>query len=312
MVAGLIGGAVAIPIERLTRAAEAVAAGERQAALPEPRGREVRLLTRALEWIGASSRSGTRSRRSSPIPLARAGDPIASVRASGEVLLEGAADDPATARKFAARILESALVLQALTSDLLSLARLEARGLEGERASLELRALVQEARQAQSAQAEQAGVELIVSGVHEAWGRGEVRWLRRAVENLISNAIQHAPRGSAVRIELGEVAAGWSIAVSDQARRRSLIPRSPLLPLCHHPPWLRRQRARPRHRPRHRRAARRPRPAARERPHRLDLRALAPARLSAPPGSASRERARSGFSARASCASCAAAADPPA
>src|SRR5438477_510737 len=45
----LIGGAVAGPIERLTRAAERVAAGERQAPLPEPRGREVRALTHALE-----------------------------------------------------------------------------------------------------------------------------------------------------------------------------------------------------------------------------------------------------------------------
>jgi len=184
--------------------------------MPEPRGREVRLLTRALE----SMRRELEERHALEAFVADLShelkNPIASVRASGEVLLEGAADDPATARKFAARILESALVLQALTSDLLSLARLEARGLEGERASLELRALVQEARQAQSAQAEQAGVELIVSGVHEAWARGEVRWLRRAVENLISNAIQHSPRGSAVRVELTEAATGWSIAVSDQ------------------------------------------------------------------------------------------------
>src|SRR5947208_1111353 len=45
----LIGVAVAGTIERLTRAAERVAAGERQAPLPEPRGREVRALTHALE-----------------------------------------------------------------------------------------------------------------------------------------------------------------------------------------------------------------------------------------------------------------------
>src|SRR2546429_7007903 len=45
----LNGGAVAGPIERLARAAERVAAGERQAPVPEPRGREVRALTHALE-----------------------------------------------------------------------------------------------------------------------------------------------------------------------------------------------------------------------------------------------------------------------
>src|SRR3954471_15174128 len=45
----VIGAAVAAPIEGLTRAAERVAAGERQTPLPAPRGREVRALTHALE-----------------------------------------------------------------------------------------------------------------------------------------------------------------------------------------------------------------------------------------------------------------------
>jgi two-component system sensor histidine kinase CreC len=216
VVAGLIGGAIAIPIERLTRASEAVAAGERQAALPEPRGREVRLLTVALE----SMRRELEERHALEAFVADLShelkNPIASVRASAEVLEEGAADDPATARKFAARIRESALVLQALTSDLLSLARLEARGLEGERAVLDLRELIQEALRAQGPLAERAKVELKVYGVHEARTRGEQRWLRQAVENLIANALQHAPAGSLVRIELTEAPAGWSIAVSDQ------------------------------------------------------------------------------------------------
>lgn len=215
LVAGLIGGAVAIPIERLTRAAESVAAGERQAALPEPRGREVRLLTRALE----SMRRELEERHALESFVADLShelkNPIASVRAAAEVLEEGAADDPKTARAFAARILESALVLQALTSDLLSLARLEARGLEGDRASVELHGLVEEARLAQSAPAERAKVALKVSGVHEARARGQARWLRRAIENLIANSLQHAPPGSEVNIELAEIESGWSIAVSD-------------------------------------------------------------------------------------------------
>ncbi len=216
VVAGLIGGAIAIPIERLTRAAEAVAAGERQAALPEPRGREVRLLTRALE----SMRRELEERHALEAFVADLShelkNPIASVRASAEVLEEGAADDPKIARQFAARIRESALVMQALTSDLLSLARLEARGLEGERMLVDLVALTQEAARALHPLAEQGGVVVDVSGVSAATVRGEARWLRRATENLIANALQHAPRGSRVRVELSESALGWSLAVSDQ------------------------------------------------------------------------------------------------
>jgi len=49
LVAVLVGGWLVEPIARLTRTAERVASGERQAPLPRPRGREVRALTQAFE-----------------------------------------------------------------------------------------------------------------------------------------------------------------------------------------------------------------------------------------------------------------------
>ncbi len=98
VVAILIGQAVAGPIERLTRAAQRVAAGERQAALPQPRGREVRELTEALE----SMRRELEQRHALENFVADLShelkNPIASVRASAEVLTEGAADEPETHR----------------------------------------------------------------------------------------------------------------------------------------------------------------------------------------------------------------------
>src|SRR5256885_16965460 len=80
-------------------------------------------------------------------------NPIASVRASAEVLTEGAADEPETARRFALRIRESADKLAALTQDLLSLARLEARGIEARPRKVDLCAIVREAVEAQAPQA---------------------------------------------------------------------------------------------------------------------------------------------------------------
>src|SRR5438128_798732 len=116
----LIGGAVAGPIERLTRAAERVAAGERQAPLPEPRGREVRALTHALE----SMRRELEERHALENFVADVShelkNPVAAIRASAEVLTEGAADDPETARRFALRIREGADQLQQLPQDLRS------------------------------------------------------------------------------------------------------------------------------------------------------------------------------------------------
>lgn len=214
VVAVLLGGAVAIPIERLTRAAERVAAGERQAALPEPRGREVRALTHALE----SMRRELEQRHALEAFVADLShelkNPIASIRAAAEVL-EDAADEPATARRFAGRIRESADKLAALTADLLSLARLEARGLEEKRRRVDLCAIAREAADAQQAQAQARKVRLELSLPESAAVRGDPTWLRRAVENLVGNALQHSPEGGCVRVEVHPAAAGHALTVGD-------------------------------------------------------------------------------------------------
>jgi two-component system, OmpR family, sensor histidine kinase CreC len=198
----LIGGAVAIPIERLTRAAQRVAAGERQAPLPEPRGREVRELTHALE----SMRRELEERHALETFVADLShelkNPVAAIRASAEVLTEGAADNPETARRFALRIRESADKLQQLTQDLLSLARLEARGVELRDEPVDLARIAREAVESQSSLASARTVALELRATGESHVRGDPIWLRRALENLLGNAIQHSPNGSRVLVEI--------------------------------------------------------------------------------------------------------------
>jgi signal transduction histidine kinase len=198
----LIGGAVAIPIERLTRAAQRVAAGERQAPLPEPRGREVRELTHALEQM----RRELEERHALETFVADLShelkNPVAAIRASAEVLTEGALDEPETARRFALRIRESADKLQQLTQDLLSLARLEARGVEMRDEPVDFGRIAREAVDAQSPLAQARSVALEIRGDGNSRVRGDPVWLRRALENLLGNAIQHSPNGARVVVEI--------------------------------------------------------------------------------------------------------------
>ena len=215
-VAVLIGQAVAGPIERLTRAAQRVAEGERQAALPEPRGREVRELTHALE----SMRRELEQRHALENFVADLShelkNPIASIRASAEVLTEGAADEPETARRFALRIRESADKLQVLTQDLLSLARLEARGIEPQRRKVDLCGIAREAIDAQAPQAATRRVRVELRAPEIAPVRGDPVWLRRALENLLGNAVQHSPQGARVLVEVVPGATGWEATVADE------------------------------------------------------------------------------------------------
>jgi len=212
----IIGGAVAGPIERLTRAAERVAAGERQAPLPEPRGREVRALTRALEQM----RRELEERHALETFVADLShelkNPVAAIRASAEVLTEGAADEPETARRFALRIRESADKLQQLTQDLLSLARLEARGIEAPQA-VDLGAIAREAVDAHGPTAAARSVRVELERPEgAALVRGDPVWLRRALENLLGNAVQHSPADQPVLVEIAAEQHGFTALVRDQ------------------------------------------------------------------------------------------------
>jgi len=215
LVALIIGGAVAQPIERLTRAAQRVASGERQAPLPEPRGKEVRALTHALE----SMRRELEERHALETFVADLShelkNPVAAIRASAEVLTEGAADEPETARRFALRIRESSDKLQQLTRDLLSLARLEARGIE-QPDSIDLCAIAREAADAQAPTAAARHVRVEVKAEGAAPVRGDPVWLRRALENLLGNAVQHSPENARVLLEVQPAGPEWVAAVRDE------------------------------------------------------------------------------------------------
>ena len=212
----LIGRAVGRPIERLTHTAERVAKGERQAALPQPQGREVRALTEALD----SMRRELEQRHALEAFVTDLShelkNPIASILAAAEVLEEAIASEPAAAQRFARHIQDSAGKLSSLVADLLSLARLEAHGLSRRVDPIDLMQLVRSAADALSTQAAARGVRVELLGPDHAPARGDSTWLRRAVENLLANALAFAPPGSAVTIALGQAGRGWELLVTDR------------------------------------------------------------------------------------------------
>lgn len=74
---------------------------------------------------------------------------------------------------------------------------------------VDLREAVEEAVRACQVRADAAGVRLAVEGSESAAGiSGDRRRLARAVENLLENAIQHAPRGSRVRVSCARMSDG--------------------------------------------------------------------------------------------------------
>jgi two-component system sensor histidine kinase CreC len=169
-----LGRSLAQPLERLTQYAESIARGERHAVLPPPVGREVRHELK---------------------------NPVSAIRAATEVLQEGAADDPDARPRFLARIDEAGRRLEALLADLLELARLEARGPQPERGALALDDVIRRAVRDCAAAVEDKGL-TVDTDLQPCRLHGDARWLRRAVDNLLSNAIRYSPAGGTVRVVL--------------------------------------------------------------------------------------------------------------
>lgn len=217
--AALLGRAVARPIERLTAFAEQVSEGVRSAAVPAiSGGREVDRLARSLD-------SMRRQLEGRPFVETFAADlshelknPVAAIRASAEVLEEGALEEPVEARRFVHRIRQASERIERLLSDLLALARIEARGAE-ELAWIDLDELLANAIAAQGDKHQR---------IHPVspcgWRvRGDATWLARALENLIGNALLHSPADSKVAVLLDRSASAIWLRVTNEGEMASRV-----------------------------------------------------------------------------------------
>jgi len=211
LAAAIIGRAIAQPIEKLTTFAEQVSGGERSPAVPATTGgREVDRLASALD-------SMRRQLEGRPFVETFAADlshelknPVAAVRASAEVLEEGAIDEPEQARRFVRRIREATARIEQLLNDLVSLAHIEARGAESlER--VDFSRLVRE--QLASTSDSSSRIQLDAPEVLKV--RGDTAWLARAVQNLVNNALAHSPPDTTVQLTVGRDSQGVTLTVQN-------------------------------------------------------------------------------------------------
>jgi signal transduction histidine kinase len=197
LAAAWIGRAIAAPIEALSAFSERVSEGDLAAAPPLVHGREVMHLSRSLD-------SMRRQLEGRPFVEAFAADlshelknPVAAIRASAEVLEESALDEPAEARRFVGRIREATARIERLLGELLSLARIEARGAEAFE-PVDLGPVAEKALDALGDTRQR--VALTATG--GAFTRGDESWLGRALANLIDNALTHSEPDSKVSVDV--------------------------------------------------------------------------------------------------------------
>jgi two-component system phosphate regulon sensor histidine kinase PhoR len=141
--------------------------------------------------------------------------PLAAIRGYAETLVDGAAEDPATARRFSERILDQSRRLGDLLEDLLTLSRLEGtqpfRALE----RVDLRALALEAAELVAGAAAARSIEITVEAGDSPAVVGDADGLLRLFANLLDNAVKYNREGGTVSVRLREQDERAELEVSD-------------------------------------------------------------------------------------------------
>lgn len=141
--------------------------------------------------------------------------PLAALRSVGEVGLSSPAEAEA-GREVIASMLEETDRLTRLVDGLLELSRGDARREPLSTETVDLRDVVQAVCDQLGVLASEREQTLVVEGDERAMVSADVPSLRRAIINLVDNAIRHGPPASTIRVIVGSVGGNVVLRVEDE------------------------------------------------------------------------------------------------
>lgn len=195
----LVASWIIAPLERLTAYARAVRDGARPAR-PRLPGRTLEELGSALEEMRDALEGRQHAERYTQALAHEVKAPLAAIRGAAELMGE---DMPAEQRRrFLENIRHEAARIQAIIDRLLELSSLEARKTLAQAEAVAAKALAEEALATVRPAAEAAGIELRLLTADDGTMRGERVLMREALVNLLQNAIEFSPRGTAVELRV--------------------------------------------------------------------------------------------------------------
>ncbi len=141
--------------------------------------------------------------------------PVAAITLLAEAIGD-AIDEPAAVRRFAGRLTREAERLGAMIGELITLSRLQGADPLPEPAVVEVDAVVADAAARSATLAEGAGITLVLAPPGRALILGDRQMLLTALSNLIDNAVNYSPPGTAVSISSAIRAGVVEISVTDR------------------------------------------------------------------------------------------------
>jgi signal transduction histidine kinase len=202
------------PLEALTAAADEVAAGHYDVAVPERTGgSEVeRLAARFDEMAARLAESEELSRHFLMSVSHELRTPLTAIRGHVAALREEVLEDEAARRRSLEVISEEALRLERLVGDVLDLAKLDARRFSLLREEVDMRALCERAYATFAEEARARGIDYELELGEGAVLITDGDRVLQIVTNLVANALHWTPKGG--RVDLGLAAQNGEVRVA--------------------------------------------------------------------------------------------------
>ncbi len=197
VVAAVLSRRLAAPMRQARDATRLIAEGDLSARVPvgERRRDEIGDLSASINEMAESLERSQSLERQFLMSISHdLRTPLTSIRGYGEAIADGTADDQQQAAEV---IVSEAERLERLVSDLLDLARLDAREFTLEHRPVEVGVVAEEVGAGFAPRAADRGVELRVGGPGEASGHPVTAWcdpgrLAQVIANLVQNALKFA------------------------------------------------------------------------------------------------------------------------
>ncbi len=210
---------IAQPLEGLERAAQSIASGDLKAQAPtDERIAELHNLGQTFNDMAASLRQSDEAKKAFIADVTHElRTPLTVIKGTVETLEDGALDDLAGRGSLLASMQRETDRLIRLVNELLILTRADAGALQLELRPLDLAALVQERCELFSFLATRQRVSISRAAYYPApQVLADPDRLSQVLDNLLDNAIRHAPPGTGITVEVTESGAGVECSVCDQ------------------------------------------------------------------------------------------------
>lgn len=206
---------VVAPLQRITKGAHAISAGDYQPiALEGPS--EVKELGQAFNDMARRVQDGQKSQRDFVANVSHElKTPLTSIQGFAQAILDGTADTPEALKQAGTIIYSEATRMYRMVLDLLDLARLDSGIADLERVQVDLSGVIATVVEKMTPQARQAQINLTSDITTLLPVRGDADRLSQVITNLVDNALKYTPAGGNVSIKAGQEDGKIEITISD-------------------------------------------------------------------------------------------------